>query len=154
MQKVDRRPVETLAWAAMIAVGVLAGCGTAPPAPQEPEKPPVAPAAPVIPPRSVAAQRDLAEGIELYDRGEYNAAINKLANSPDILSAGVEIQISALKYLAFSYCVTRRQTLCRTQFENAFKLNPAFDLAPGERGHPLWGPVFERVRKAHQSAPK
>ena len=114
-----------------------------------------APPAPSAPPaKSLAAQKDLADGIELYDRGDYNAAISKLANSPDISTASIEIQVTAIKYLAFSYCVTRRQTLCRTQFENAFKLNPQFDLAPGERGHPLWGPVFDRVKKARLTPPK
>jgi hypothetical protein len=49
--------------------------------------------------------------------------------------------------MAFSYCVTSRQTLCRQQFEKALKIDPAFDLAPGEKGHPLWGAVFDRAKK-------
>jgi len=28
------------------------------------------------------------------------------------------------------------------------KLNKDFDLLPGEKGHPLWGPVFERAKKS------
>jgi hypothetical protein len=49
--------------------------------------------------------------------------------------------------MAFSYCVSARQALCKQQFEKALKLDPAFSLAPGEHGHPLWGPVFERAAK-------
>ena len=69
-------------------------------------------------------------------------------------SADIDTQTTALKYLAFSFCVTRRQAQCQAQFENALKLDPAFDLEPAERGHPLWGPVFERVKKAQPKPPK
>lgn len=88
----------------------------------------------------------LNEGIQLYDKGEFNAAIRRL-NAPEIRSADRSVQTRALKYMAFSYCVTSRQTLCRRQFEKALKIDPAFDLAPGEKGHPLWGSVFDRVKK-------
>jgi hypothetical protein len=43
--------------------------------------------------------------------------------------------------------VTQRTTLCRQQFAKAFKLDKSFDLSPGEKGHPLWTPSFERARK-------
>jgi hypothetical protein len=43
--------------------------------------------------------------------------------------------------------VTSRQTLCRQQFDKALKLDPSFDLEPGEHGHPLWGPVFTKAKK-------
>ena len=61
--------------------------------------------------------------------------------------ADTALQLEALKYAAFSYCVTRRVTLCRQQFAKAFKLDKSFDLSPGEKGHPLWTPSFERARK-------
>lgn len=95
----------------------------------------------------VAASPGLTEGIALYDKGDYNGAIKRLGQ-PDVASASRATQLSALKYTAFSYCVTSRTTLCRLSFEKAFKLDPAFDLAPGEHGHPLWGPVFLKVRKS------
>jgi hypothetical protein len=28
------------------------------------------------------------------------------------------------------------------------RLDPSFDLAPGEQGHPLWGPVFVKAKLA------
>ena len=158
--------------AAILVVVGLAACATPPrsttsPAPGSPTSSPVtsptapAPAAtPAAPPPPTqqeldqAAQRELDEGIAVYDKGDYNAAIAKIGNSPAIAAASVPIRVNAHKYLAFSYCVTRRTTQCGQQFEAALKLDPAFDLTAGERGHPLWGPVFERVKKAHQAPPK
>jgi tetratricopeptide (TPR) repeat protein len=95
-----------------------------------------------------AAQNALNEGVALYDRGEFNGAIKHLSNAPEIWSADKAVQTRALKYMAFSYCVTSRPSLCRQQFEKALKLDPAFDLAPGEKGHPQWGPVFARAKRA------
>lgn len=108
-----------------------------------------APAAANIPPPPApnADQVALKEGVAAYNNGEYATAIKRLS-SPDIAIGSKATQLSALKYLAFSYCLTNRATLCRQQFEKALKLDPAFDLAPGENGHPLWGPVFTRAKKA------
>lgn len=96
----------------------------------------------------------LGEGILLYDQGNYNGAIKRLANAPEIWSADISAQTEALKYMAFSYCVTSKKQLCKQQFEKALKLNPSFDLMPGEKGHPLWGPVFNRAKKAITVAEK
>jgi hypothetical protein len=57
----------------------------------------------------------------------------------------------ALKYQAFSYCVTSRPAPCRQAFDRALRLDPSFDLAPGEHGHPLWGPVFTKAKQAAAS---
>lgn len=103
------------------------------------------PAAPA--PAPATEQQALKEGIELYNRGAYSEAIKKLA-SPEIAGGSRAGQVAAAKYSAFSYCVSARQTLCRQQFEKAFKLDPSFDLLPGEHGHPLWGPQFARAKKA------
>ncbi|MEH6438279.1 TssQ family T6SS-associated lipoprotein [Massilia sp. DD77] len=88
----------------------------------------------------------LREGIHLYNEGEYNAAIKRL-NSGDMNGASQRNRLAALKYTAFSYCVTGRQAQCRQSFERALKLDPGFDLGPGEHGHPLWGPVFAKAKQ-------
>ncbi|WP_235548382.1 TssQ family T6SS-associated lipoprotein [Noviherbaspirillum sp. Root189] len=98
------------------------------------------PAESSLPPSEAA----LKEGIALYNDGNFAAAIRRL-NS--ISGADKPIQIQAHKYAAFSYCVSDKRTLCRQQFEKALKLDPGFDLEPGEKGHPLWGRVFEQVKK-------
>lgn len=104
-------------------------------------------AKPVVP-EPPALPAALNDGISLYNKGSYSAAIKRLANAPEIWSADISFQTEALKYMAFSYCVTARKKLCKQQFEKALKLDSNFDLAPGEKGHPLWGPVFNQAKKA------
>ncbi len=101
-------------------------------------------------PAAPAPNRDdvaLREGIALYDKGDYDGAIRRL-NGNDMNGAGQRERLTSLKYTAFSYCVTGRQTLCRQTFDRAFKLDPSFDLGPGEHGHPQWGPVFAQAKQA------
>lgn len=101
-----------------------------------------------------AAERDdaaLREGIALYNDGDFNAAIKRL-NSSDLNSGSVRNRVTALKYTAFSYCVTNRPVPCRQAFERALRLDPTFDLSPGEQGHPQWGPVFARLKQGGREA--
>ena len=101
-------------------------------------------------PATPPAKRDdvaLREGIALYDKGDYDGAVRRL-NGSDMNGAGQRERLIALKYTAFSYCVTGRQALCRQTFDRAFKLDPSFDLGPGEHGHPQWGPVFAQAKQA------
>ena len=113
-----------------------------PPAAATPEAPPTTP-----------LQSQLGDGIRLFEQGEFYAAAGRLRNLPDLQSASKATQIIALKYLAFSYCVTNRRTLCQRQFESALKLDPNFELAPAERGHPIWKVVYERAKSAMRKAP-
>ena len=89
----------------------------------------------------------LAEGVQSYDAGEFGSAIRAL-NAPEIEQSDTATRVEAGKYLAFSYCVTNRRTLCRKAFDRVLALDPSFALAPAEAGHPLWGPVFAQARKA------
>ncbi len=103
---------------------------------------------PALRPERPASDRDdiaLREGIALYHDGDFNGAIKRL-NSGDMNGGSVRNRVSALKYSAFSYCVTNRPTPCRQAFERALRLDPSFELAPGEQGHPLWGPQFARAK--------
>ncbi|MES2014854.1 MAG: TssQ family T6SS-associated lipoprotein [Pseudomonadota bacterium] len=149
--------------AALAGAAILSGCDTLPltspnatpapaPAPLPPAhsqpRPAVANSAPVSQAPVISAdQLALKEGIELYNKGSYSEAIKRLG-APEMSSGSKASQVLALKYTAFSYCVSSRQTLCRQAFDKAFKLDPAFDLQPGEHGHPLWGPVFAKAKKA------
>ena len=94
-----------------------------------------------------AVNNSLKEGLALYDNGDFNGAIEKLSLSADSRSADKSTQLTALKTMAFSYCVTTRMALCRRQFDKALKLDPSFDLDAGEKQHPLWGPVFKQAKK-------
>lgn len=115
-------------------------------APREPVR-----AAPIRPrdndnagPRDVAGLR---EGIKLYNDGDYNGAIRRLS-ARDVASGSPSTRVAALKYTAFSYCVTSRPVQCRQSFDKALRIDPGFDLAPGEHGHPLWGPVFTKAKQS------
>ena len=52
------------------------------------------------------AKSSLSAGIALYDQGEYAAAVKKLSTSSEIWKADKDVQLQALKYMAFTYCVT------------------------------------------------
>jgi hypothetical protein len=128
--------------ACFAAAALLCGCagfpGFGPGAPSQPH------------PRAESAgapreQSALREGIRLYNEGDFNGAIRRLG-SHEIANGPVSARVTALKYTAFSYCVTSRPAQCQHAFEKAIRLDPSFDLAPGEHGHPLWGPVFARAR--------
>lgn len=144
----------------LIAIALLlAGCESTGPLQQQPAQAPAATeaapatakpaaaAAPVAPPELPPAQKALNAGIEMYKAGNFNGAIKQLTSAPELAKADTAQQLEALKYSAFSYCVTKRATLCRQQFAKAFKLDKSFDLSQGEKGHPLWTPSFERARK-------
>ncbi|AIY39264.1 putative lipoprotein [Collimonas arenae] len=142
----------------MAALLALAGCDGMDPAQKTaaPAATPsaAAPVAAVIAPEPPAPPTALNEGIALYNKGSYSAAVKRLANAPEIWTADIGFQTEALKYMAFSYCVTSRKKLCRQQFEKALRLDPNFDLAPGEKGHPLWGPAFNQAKRAVTASAK
>jgi hypothetical protein len=151
---------------AIIVLVVLAGCQSpAPIAQPEPPRlaePEVAPAAPVplepLPaPVPTPSERALEAGIALYDAGDFNGAIKRLRGAKEIwtdaTSPGATAnKVAAHKYLAFSYCVTKRRSQCRQQFVDALKLDAGFSLEPAEKTHPMWGPEFEQAKK-QASAP-
>ena len=143
---------------------LLVACAAPPRAPVNypaPASPPVAPApaappvliapAPVPPPAAVVdisvADRALATAIAAYDRGDYAQATRLLIPLTNEGTLDAEQQLRALKTLAFSQCSTNSVTACRQTFERAFRADPRFELAAAERGHPIWGPQFDRARK-------
>lgn len=92
------------------------------------------------------AEQLLAEGTELYEKGDFKAAIRKLQGARDTFDDTSTNMQDSLKYLAFSYCVTGQRTLCKAQFVALLKIAPEFVLSRAEGGHPLWGPVFKEAR--------
>ena len=85
------------------------------------------------------------QGIRNYEDGRLQQAS---ANFQSALEAGLNNadQVKAHKYLAFIDCVGGRDRQCRAHFRSALELDPAFELAPAEAGHPTWGPVFRSVK--------
>lgn len=150
---------------ALIAVPslLIAACATPPapsvnypapapaPAPTQvavpvPPSPPAPPAAPAV--DTSAGERILVAAIGSYDRGEFGAAIRQLTPMTNDGSLDAAQMLRALKVLAFSHCSVGALTACRQTFERAFRADANFELAPAERGHPIWGPQYDRARKA------
>lgn len=95
------------------------------------------------------AAASLLDGIRAYENGNYKAAIAALA-APEIHDAPNVIQVEALKYTAFSYCVMEEYAACRHAFDLSLALDAGFVLRTSERGHPMWGPVFEEAKAASE----
>ena len=93
----------------------------------------------------------IADAMKAYEDAEYNQSIKSFQDAlKETLS--VADQITAHKFIAFSYCLTNRMTLCRAEFEVIFKADAKFDLSPAEAGHPSWGPSFRAVKAKQKSA--
>ena len=88
-------------------------------------------------------------GMQQFEDGTYPEAAHNLQLALDMGLSERE-QTDAYKYLAFINCASGRDAACRDEFRRALAVDPQFDLAPAERGHPVWGPVFASV-KANRS---
>jgi Tfp pilus assembly protein PilF len=137
----------------LITLFAVAGCGTQlpfMPAKGEPEaKPAPAPApAPVVLSRG---QERLAKGIKQYYAGDYKAAAILLHEAFKLGLKEQVDQVTAHKFLAFGYCRTKRQPLCRGEFRKALSINPGFELEPAEADNPQFGPAFRKAKKARKN---
>lgn len=89
--------------------------------------------------------QDLADGIKQYEDANYGEAARLLQRSLD-QGLGRDDQVKAHKYLAFIHCVSGREQRCRDEFRAALKIDPSFELAANEAGHPIWGPAFRSAK--------
>lgn len=103
-------------------------------------------AAPVVSGNSAGAPA-LNEGVAAFQKGEYRRAEAKLAESQKLGLKYADEMVRAHKTQAFLYCVTKRAALCEKSFQAAFEVDSKFDLTRAERGHPVWGPVFAKVKR-------
>ena len=110
---------------------------------------------PALPSRAVPpGEKLVAEGMGAYDVADYNKAIKSFQEALKETLLATD-QVLAHKFTAFSYCLTNRTMLCRSEFEAVLKVDPNFDLAPAEAGHPSWGPAFRAVKsKQKNTLPK
>ena len=88
---------------------------------------------------------DLASGIRQYENANYAEAARQLQSALD-QGLAREDQVRAHKYLAFIHCVSGREQRRRDEFRAALKIDPSFELAASEAGHPIWGPAFRSVK--------
>lgn len=94
------------------------------------------------------SEQMLADGLVKYGAGDYDASLRLLEAA---LREGLPDKgdrIRAQKHVAFSHCLKERFRECRIAFLKIFDIEPAFDLAPAEAGHPSWTKTFAAA-KAH-----
>jgi hypothetical protein len=141
-----RHAARTLA--TLVAIGTLAACET------QPTAPPAPPTQSIVALYQQPAERALINGMRQYEDGSFErsevlfrAALEKgLADPRD--------QATARKYLAFLACAFNRLAECEQQFRDAFAADPRFALSDVEIGHPVWGPIYRKVRDAGATASK
>ncbi|MFN7641587.1 MAG: TssQ family T6SS-associated lipoprotein [Burkholderiales bacterium] len=125
------------------AVGTGAqGAGAAAPAV------PAVPAVPVRPAEPSEGRKVLDRAVAQFEQGKFAEAIRMIQESPEIVADGPAVRTQSLKKLAFAQCVAGRRPACRRSFDALLVLDPSFELAPAETGHPSWGPEFDRARAA------
>jgi Tfp pilus assembly protein PilF len=92
------------------------------------------------------AEKALLAGIRAYDDAQYTEAEKQFGSALQAGLASARDRAAAHKYLAFIYCTSNRPAECEASFRAARQADPAFALGKSEAGHPLWGPVYKRIR--------
>jgi Tfp pilus assembly protein PilF len=93
------------------------------------------------------AERALLAGMRAYDDGQYGPAEERLQQALQTGLASPKDRATAHKHLAFIFCTSKRVLDCEAQFRAARRVDPAFALSRSEAGHPVWGPVWQRVQQ-------
>lgn len=93
------------------------------------------------------AEKALLAGLRAYDDAQYPQAEKQLQSAIQAGLVSARDRAAAHKLLAFIYCTSNRMNDCEAQFRAARTADPAFALTKSEAGHPLWGPVYQRVQR-------
>jgi Tfp pilus assembly protein PilF len=93
------------------------------------------------------AEKALLAGLRAYEDAQYPQAEKQLQAALQANLASPRDRAAAHKLLAFIFCTSNRVTDCEVQFRAARAADPAFALSKSEAGHPLWGPVYQRVQQ-------
>lgn len=122
---------------ALALVALTAGCA----------QPPAAPPVGLLDVAERPAEKALLAGMRAYDDAQYAQAEKQLQAALQAGLAAPRDRAAAHKLLAFIYCTSNRTSECEAQFRSARAADPAFALSKSEVGHPLWGPVYQRVQQ-------
>ena len=120
----------------LVLATLLGGCAVAPPAPQG-----------LLDVAERPAEKALLAGMRAYDDAQYPGAEQHLTQALKHGLASPRDRAMAHKLLAFIDCTSERIAACEAEFRAARAADPAFALTKSEAGHPLWGPVYRRVRQ-------
>jgi Tfp pilus assembly protein PilF len=108
-------------------------------------QPPVAPPVGLLDVAERPAEKALMTGMRAYDDAQYPQAEKQLQAALQAGLVSPRDRAAAHKLLAFIFCTSNRAVDCEVQFRSARAADPAFALSKSEAGHPLWGPVYQRV---------
>ena len=100
------------------------------------------------------AEQMLADGMVKYDAGDYPAAHALYQSALKEGLKSTEDQVRAMKYTAFTLCLTEKYPQCRAEFVKIYDVNPKFDLTPDEAGHPSWTRTFASAKAQALKAQK
>jgi len=93
------------------------------------------------------AEKVLLAGLRAYDDAQYSQAEKQLQAALQAGLVSPRDRAAAHKLLAFIACTSNRIVECEVQFRAARAADPGFALSKSEAGHPLWGPVYQRVQR-------
>lgn len=123
---------------ALLAAAALVGCVSVPPAP--------APSVAALYQRP--GEHALMLGLSQYEQGAFRNAEQSFRTAlKEGLGSGKDVA-TAHKYLAFISCAFNRIDECEAEFRAAFAADDKFALTDAEVGHPIWGPVYQRIAAA------
>lgn len=99
-----------------------------------------------------AGEKVMVDAMFAYEAADY---VKSVKGFQDALKETLttDDQLKARKFLAFSFCLSNRITLCRQEFEKILQMKPDFDLSPAEAGHPSWGPSFRNAKARQKVSP-
>jgi hypothetical protein len=92
------------------------------------------------------AEQMLSDGMVKYDAGDFAAAHTLLESSLKEGLKSKDDQVKAMKHVAFTLCLLNKIAQCRAEFVKIYSVDPNFDLAPAEAGHPSWTNTFARAK--------
>lgn len=119
-------------------LALLTACAQAPVAP---------PAVGLVDVAERPAERALLAGMRAYEDAQYPQAEKQLQAALQGNLVSPRDRAAAHKLLAFIFCTSNRMSDCEVQFRAARAADPGFALSKSEAGHPLWGPVYQRVQQ-------
>lgn len=94
------------------------------------------------------AQLALAQGRARYEAGHFEAASMWLDEALSLKLPSPAETVQAHKLSAFIACSRGDSERCRAHFRALLEIEPGFELARAEAGHPMWGPVFSDEKAA------
>lgn len=82
-----------------------------------------------------------------FDAGQYKELIAQIKATHETKNGTADFRQEALKYQAFSECLSKMPRSCRATFRTLFSEDPSFALNIAEEGHPTWGPIYQSEQK-------